>query len=56
MLLAVFLVRGVILPGAEIGIKYYLTPDISKLADARVKIILFVLHTNNIFVNVEKVA
>ncbi|KAL4240747.1 Sodium- and chloride-dependent glycine transporter 1 [Mactra antiquata] len=36
VLLAVFLIRGVILPGADTGIKYYLTPDIEKLAEGRI--------------------
>ncbi|XP_060591906.1 sodium- and chloride-dependent glycine transporter 1-like [Ruditapes philippinarum] len=36
VLLAIFLVRGAILPGAEIGIKYYLTPDLSKLTETKI--------------------
>ncbi|XP_060563213.1 sodium- and chloride-dependent glycine transporter 1-like [Ruditapes philippinarum] len=36
VLLAVFLVRGSILPGADIGIKYYITPDLSKLKETKI--------------------
>lgn len=36
VLLAVFLVRGAILPGADIGIKYYITPDLEKLKEPRI--------------------
>lgn len=36
ILLAVFLVRGAILPGADIGVKFYLTPDLEKLKDPKV--------------------
>jgi len=34
--LVVFVIRGLTLPGAEQGIAYYLTPDFSKLASAKV--------------------
>ncbi len=36
ILIAVFVVRGLTLPGAMEGIKYYLTPDFSKLLEPRV--------------------
>ncbi|CAJ0565395.1 unnamed protein product, partial [Mesorhabditis spiculigera] len=36
VVLAALLIRGVTLPGASIGIRYYLTPDFSKLLDPAV--------------------
>lgn len=36
-LLAVLLVRGLTLPGASEGLKYYATPNLSKLGDPEVK-------------------
>ncbi|XP_064634024.1 sodium- and chloride-dependent glycine transporter 1-like [Lineus longissimus] len=36
VMLTVLLIRGVTLPGADKGILYYLKPDFSRLADARV--------------------
>ncbi len=36
ILLAILIVRGLTLPGAIEGVKYYLTPDFSSLADPRV--------------------
>lgn len=36
VMLAVFLVRGAILPGADIGVKFYLTPDLEKLKDPKI--------------------
>ena len=39
VILAIFLVRGAILPGAEIGIKYYVTPDINKLKEPKVSML-----------------
>ncbi|XP_064634023.1 sodium- and chloride-dependent glycine transporter 1-like [Lineus longissimus] len=36
VMLTVLLIRGVTLPGADQGILYYLKPDFSRLADARV--------------------
>ena len=35
-MLTILLIRGASLPGAMIGIKYYLTPDFSRLTDSRV--------------------
>ena len=36
LLLTAILIRGVTLPGAAEGIKFYLTPDLSRLADGQV--------------------
>lgn len=36
-MLLVLLIRGVTLPGAAEGIKFYLYPDISRLADPQVQ-------------------
>ena len=36
VLLVILLVRGITLPGAFIGIRYYLKPDLSKLSDSTV--------------------
>lgn len=36
ILLTAVLIRGVTLPGAADGIKFYLTPDLSRLGDGRV--------------------
>jgi len=36
ILLAVLLVRGLTLPGAAEGLRYYLTPDFAKLADPKI--------------------
>lgn len=36
LLLGVLLVKGLLLPGAGTGIKYYLMPNITKLAEAKV--------------------
>ena len=48
VLLTIMLIRGVTLPGAALGIEFYLIPDWSKLADAGV--IIFIMHNqcNNI--------
>jgi len=43
LLLAAILIRGVTLPGAVEGIKFYLTPDLSRLSDGQVPIIFFSL-------------
>lgn len=37
IMLLVLLIRGVTLPGAAEGIKFYLYPDISRLADPQVQ-------------------
>ena len=39
ILLAVFLVRGALLPGAREGIIFYVTPDVEKLKEPRVRIL-----------------
>ena len=36
LLLTAILIRGVTLPGAADGIKFYLTPDLSRLGDGQV--------------------
>lgn len=36
VLLTIILIRGVTLPGAGEGIKFYLTPDLSRLKDGQV--------------------
>lgn len=41
-LLVVLLVRGLTLPGAVEGLKYYATPNLSKLGDPEVKLITLV--------------
>lgn len=38
LLLTAILIRGVTLPGAVEGIKFYLTPDLSRLSDGQVLI------------------
>ena len=42
LLLTAILIRGVTLPGAVEGIKFYLTPDLSRLSDGQVLIFLSV--------------
>ena len=41
VVLAILLVRGVTLDGASDGIKYYLTPNFTRLQDSGVRIVLF---------------
>lgn len=41
-LLAVLLVRGLTLPGAMEGLKYYATPNLSKLTDPEVPIYSYI--------------
>nr|WLN44331.1 NTT10 [Sinonovacula rivularis] len=36
VMLIIFMIRGAILPGADIGIKLYLTPDLEKLKEPRI--------------------
>lgn len=38
VMLIVLLIRGLTLPGAAIGIKFYLYPDLGRLADPQVPI------------------
>lgn len=42
LLLTAILIRGVTLPGAIDGIKFYLTPDLSRLSDGQVLISFFI--------------
>ena len=37
VLMFILLIRGVTLPGAIEGIKYYITPDINKLKEVKVR-------------------
>jgi len=49
LLLTALLIRGVTLPGAAEGIKFYLTPDLSRLGDGQVTLILqfiLLIHDN----------
>lgn len=46
VMLLVLLVRGVTLPGAYEGIKFYLYPDISRLSDPQVGRVLLYLCSN----------
>ena len=51
LLLTAILIRGVTLPGAVEGIKFYLTPDLSRLSDGQVLIFLsaaFLSFTGNL--------
>ena len=41
LLLFIIFIRGVTLPGAGEGLRYYLTPDFSKIADPQVRTIRF---------------
>lgn len=45
-LLAILLVRGLTLPGAMEGLKYYATPNLSKLNDPEVTIDFFFVFQN----------
>lgn len=38
LMLLILFIRGVTLPGAWDGIRYYLTPDLSRIYDPRVRI------------------
>ena len=50
LFMLVLLIRGVTLPGAADGIKYYLYPDIQKLKNLRVGTERFCLQTCNLLV------
>lgn len=39
LILGVLFVQGILLPGAGTGIKYYLMPNVTKLAEAKVNLL-----------------
>ena len=43
-MLVVLLIRGVTLPGASIGISYYLYPDLGRLSDPQVGNVISDIH------------
>lgn len=47
VVLIILLIRGVSLPGADEGIRYYLTPEWSKLKNSKVCLIIVVQYARN---------
>lgn len=50
VVLSILLIRGLMLPGAMTGIKYYLKPELSRLADTQVIIKTRIAETQANFI------